>query len=172
MLDLIYEVCKDGDGKVYSGLHETLLSLSSMSRSIFQQLRGSRTKRTKRPKGASADPAGAAASLKISGKVGGQITGTDLRHILLLLPFLLFDLLDQEIGDYNASPGADLINPAHQLIKLVLSLLEWYHLLRRTGKTMIDLVRLEMLGKIFVEICAIVFCVLYAQMWKLALFML
>ena len=70
-LDLIYEVRKDGDGKVFSGLHETLLPLSSMSRSIFQQLRGSRTKRTKRPKGASADPAGAAASLKISGKVGG-----------------------------------------------------------------------------------------------------
>ena len=29
-LDLIYEVRKDGDGKVFRGLHETLLPLSSM----------------------------------------------------------------------------------------------------------------------------------------------
>ena len=158
-LDLIYEVRKDRDGRIFSGLHETLLPLSSMTRSVFQQLRGSRTKRSKRPRGARADPAGAAASMKISGHVGGQVTGVDLRHLLLLLPFLLFDLLDKEIGDYNTSHGTDLVNPAQQLIKLVLSLLEWYHLFRRTAKTMVDLVRLEMLGKIFVELCAVVFCV-------------
>ena len=148
-LDLIYEIREDGDGRVFSGLHETLLPLSSMSRSVFQQLRGSRTKRTKRPKGANVDPAGAAASIKISCKVGGQVTGVDLRHLLLLPPFLLFDL-HTEIGDYYASHGTNLVNSAHQAcfglaVKLVLALLEWYHLLRRTGKTMIDLVRLEML---------------------------
>ena len=87
-LDLIYEVRKDGDGRTFSGLHETLLPISSMTRSVFQQLRGSRTKRSKRPKGANADPAGAAVSMKISGQVGGQITGMDLRYLLLLLPFL------------------------------------------------------------------------------------
>ena len=91
-------------------------------------------------------------------KLGVRVTGVDLRHLLLLLPFLLFDLLDTEIGNYNAAHGTDLVNPAHQLIKLVLALLECYHLLRRTGKTMIDLVRLEMLGKIFVDMCAVVFC--------------
>ena len=69
-LDLIYEIREDGDGRVFSGLHETLLPLSSMSRSVFQQLRGSRTKRSKRPKNANVNPAGAAASMKISGKVG------------------------------------------------------------------------------------------------------
>jgi hypothetical protein len=104
------------------------------------------------------NPAGAAASMKISGQVGGQVTGVDLRHLLLLLPFLLFDLLDKEIEDYNESHGTTLVNPAHRLIKLVLALLEWYHLLRRTGKTMIDLARLDMLGKVFVDMCAIVFC--------------
>ena len=105
LLDLIYEIREDGDGRVFSGLHETLLPLSSMSRSVFQQLRGSRTKRSKRPKGANVNPAGAAASMKISGQVGGQVTGVDLRHLLLLLPFLLFDLLDKEIEDYNESHG-------------------------------------------------------------------
>jgi hypothetical protein len=64
-LDLIYEIREDGDGRVFSGLHETLLPLSSMSRSVFQQLRGSRTKRSKRPKGANVNPAGAAASIDL-----------------------------------------------------------------------------------------------------------
>ncbi len=98
-LDLMYdsEVCEDGDGRLFSSLHETLLPLCSISRSVFQQLHGSRTKQSKRPK------APAAASMKISGKVGGQVTGVDLCHLLLLLFFLLFDLLDKEIGDYNES---------------------------------------------------------------------
>jgi hypothetical protein len=48
LLDLIYEIRDDGDGRLFSGLHETLLPLSSMSRSVFQQLRGPRTKRSKR----------------------------------------------------------------------------------------------------------------------------
>jgi hypothetical protein len=116
-----------------------------MSGSVFQQLRGSRTKQTKRPKGPNENPDTAAASMKISCKVGGQITGVDLLHLLLLLPFLLFDLLDNEIEDYYIQHGAELANPAHQLIKLVLgqllgqllALLEWYHLLRRTGKLLL-----------------------------------
>jgi hypothetical protein len=84
--------------------------------------------------------------MKISGKVGGQVTGVDLRHLLLLLPFLLFDILEnlKEIDDYNESHITYLVKPAKQLIKLVLAFLEWYHLLRRTGKTVINLVRLEM----------------------------
>ena len=34
-LDLIYEVCEDRDGRLVSGLYETLLPLFSMSRSVF-----------------------------------------------------------------------------------------------------------------------------------------
>jgi hypothetical protein len=66
----------------------------------------------------------------MSGKIPCVITGNDLRHLLLLLPFLLFDLLDDEIQDYNQKNGTQLVNPAHELIKFVLLLLEWYHLYR------------------------------------------
>lgn len=66
----------------------------------------------------------------MSGKILGKITGVDLRHLLLLLPFLLFDLLDDEIQHFNQINGTDLVNPAHVLIKFVLLLLEWYHLYR------------------------------------------
>jgi hypothetical protein len=66
----------------------------------------------------------------MSGKILGSITGIDLRHLLLLLPFLLFDLLDEEIKSYNQQYGTNLVDPCHELIKLVLLLLEWYHLYR------------------------------------------
>ena len=123
-LDMIYNVRSDEDGRSFSGLHDTLLPMSSKTRTIYQQLRASKSKRSKR---ASAnDDAGG----KISGPVLGSITGVDLRHLLLLLPFLLFDLLDEEVNSYNQTNGCNLFNPVHELIKLVLLLLEWYHLYR------------------------------------------
>ena len=126
-LDMIYTQRSDADGRVFSGLHDTLLPMGSKTRSIFQQLRGSRTsnKRSKRTQ----DSDGNEASM--CGRKAGVITGVDLRHLLLLLPFLLFDLLDDdEIQDYNKKNGTQLVNPAHELIKFVLLLLEWYHLYR------------------------------------------
>jgi hypothetical protein len=54
-----------------------------------------------------------------------------MRHLLLLPPFLLFNLLDNEIHDHDEkNAGFELINLVHELIKLVLLLLEWYHLYR------------------------------------------
>ena len=51
----------------------------------------------------------------VSGKILGSITGIDLRHLLLLLPFLLFDLLDEERKSYNQQYGTNLVNPCHEL---------------------------------------------------------
>ena len=123
-LDMIYDVKTTEDGSVFSGLHDTLLPMSSKTRSIFQQLRGSKSKGKKKSKAADANAG------KISGQVLGTVTGADLRHLLLLLPFLLFDLMDDVINEYNTANNANLINPVHELIKLVLLLLEWYHLFR------------------------------------------
>ncbi len=127
-LDMIYARRSGADGRKFSGLHDTLLPMASKTRSIFQQLRGSNKSKisTKRLQGS--DAAGKEGSM--SGKIMGVITGVDLRHLLLLLPFLLFDLLDDEIQTYNLRNGTQLVNPAHELIKFVLLLLEWYHLYR------------------------------------------
>ena len=123
-LDMIYDVQSKEDGRVFSGLHDTLLPMSSKTRSVFQQLRGSKSKGKKKSKAADANAG------KISGQVMGTVTGADLRHLLLLLPFLLFDLMDDVINEYNTANNTNLINPVHELIKLVLLLLEWYHLFR------------------------------------------
>jgi hypothetical protein len=54
-----------------------------------------------------------------------------MRHLLLLLPFLLFDLLDDDISQYNTKHGTNHVGPAQVLISVVLALLEWYHLYRQ-----------------------------------------
>ena len=129
-LDMNYGIESDDNGRLFSGLHNTLLPMASKTRSIFQQLRNSKKYRKKQKK-SDISPADAGASAaKMSGQVHGAITGVDLRHLLLLLPFLLFDLLDDEIKNFNENHGTDHINPAHILIKWVLLLLEWYHLYR------------------------------------------
>ena len=134
-LDMNYGIESDDTGRLFSGLHNTLLPMASKARSIFQQLRSSKKRGKKEQKSGNSDAgsgnsdAGARAA-KMSGQVHGAITGVDLRHLLLLLPFLLFDLLDDEIKNFNENHGTDHINPAHILIKWVLLLLEWYHLYR------------------------------------------
>ena len=54
----------------------------------------------------------------------------DMRHMLLLLPFLLFDLLQDEVDEHNSRHGTDSQSPAQDLIDWVLVLLEWYRLYR------------------------------------------
>ena len=123
-LNLIYGQRKDDDGRKFSGLHETVLPLCTAARSIFDQLRNSTTTK------ASKKRVDSGAASKINGRPDGRITGTDMRHLLLLLPFLLFDLLHDEVEEQNSHNGTDYESPASDLIAWVLVLLEWYRLYR------------------------------------------
>ena len=122
-LDLIYVTRSDDCRRRFSGLHETVLPLCGTARSIFQQLRGSTAKKSKKKK---VD----AAPHKINGKPAGIISGLHMRHLLLLLPFLLFDLLYDEITQFNERMNTFHVGPAHKLITFVLVFLEWYRLYR------------------------------------------
>ena len=123
-LDMIYGNRSDCDGRRFSGAHETVLPLCSVARSIFNQLRKSTTGK------ASKKRVDSGAASRISGRPDGRITGMDMRHILLLLPFLLFDLLDELVERHNTLHGTDLSSPAPDLKAWVLVLLEWYRLYR------------------------------------------
>ena len=127
-LNLIYGQRKDDDGRKFSGLHETVLPLCTAAtppaRSSFDQLRISTTTK------ASKKRVDSGAASKINGRPEGRITGTDMRHLLLLLPFLLFDLLHDEVEEQNSHNGTDYESPASDLIAWVLVLLEWYRLYR------------------------------------------
>jgi hypothetical protein len=123
-LDLIYGSRKDTNGRMFSGAHETVLPLCSVARSIFNQLRNTTTRKASKRRVDS----GAASTFQ--GRPNGRITGMDMRHLLLLLPFLLFDLLHDEVHDHNSLHGTSYESPAADLIAWVLVLLEWYRLYR------------------------------------------
>ena len=123
-LDMIYGSRKDTNERIFSGAHETVLPLCSSARSIFNQLRNTTTRKASK----SRVDSGAASSF--SGRPNGRITGMDMRHLLLLLPFLLFDLLHDEVHDHNSLHGTSYESPATDLIAWVLVLLEWYRLYR------------------------------------------
>jgi hypothetical protein len=62
-LDMIYEARSGADGRKFSGLQDTLLPMAPKTRSIFQQLLGSKSKSTKRQQGSDASAAGKQAKL-------------------------------------------------------------------------------------------------------------
>ena len=74
----------------------------------------------------------------------------DMRHVLLVLPFLLHDLLRPEFEAHNRqNPQADhVVDPSAELIGVVLTLLTWYRLVRRRSpaKDEVDLKRVTCLG--------------------------
>ena len=67
------------------------------------------------------------------GKPPPRVRAADMRHILLVLPFLLHDLLRPEVEAHNAqNVAADhVVDPSADLIGVVLTLLTWYRLYRR-----------------------------------------
>jgi hypothetical protein len=57
-----------------------------------------------------------------------------MRHILLVLPFLLHELLRPEVEEYNRLHPAEepLVDPSSDCIDVTLLLLTWYRLFRRS----------------------------------------
>ena len=66
-----------------------------------------------------------------------KVRASDIRNILLILPFILHDLMADEVKDQNEKhPRCDpvripVVDPSPELIPVVLQLLSWYHLFRR-----------------------------------------
>ena len=70
--------------------------------------------------------------IRKTGAIPGNVRAVDMRHILLLLPFLLHHLLEEEVKEYNShNPFDPITDPSDECIGIVLSLLNWYHLYRR-----------------------------------------
>ena len=56
----------------------------------------------------------------------------DMRHVLLLLPFLLDGLLTDEVEEYNsANPLGRVSDPSPMMVNIAVMLLSWYHLYSR-----------------------------------------
>ena len=71
-------------------------------------------------------------SIRKSSAIPGNVRAVDMRHILLLFPFLLHNLLEDEVAEYNSNnPFDPITDPSDECIGIVLSLLKWYNLYRR-----------------------------------------
>jgi len=52
-----------------------------------------------------------------------------MRHVLLLLPFLLEGLMTDEVEEYNsANPLGRTSDPSPKMVNIAVMLLSWYHL--------------------------------------------
>ena len=70
------------------------------------------------------------------GKTHSQIRAADLRHLLLLLPFVMDNLLRDEVDKYNqekARGSAALVDPSEELVLVANTFVSWYKLFRCTN---------------------------------------
>ena len=100
-------------------------------------------------------------SLRNDGVRPQKTRASDMRHVLLVLPFLLHDLLADEVAAYNLQNpiGNPVVDPSAELIEVTLMLLSWYHLYRRRNppKSADDIGDLRNMAEAFLQRCVIVF---------------
>ena len=71
-------------------------------------------------------------SIRRTDKIPCRVRAKDMRNLLLVLPFLLHNLLLEEVEEYNrANPFDPITDPSEECIGMVLLLINWYHLFRR-----------------------------------------
>ena len=100
-------------------------------------------------------------SLRTDGDKPPKTRASDLLCVLLVLPFLLHDLLADEVAAYNLQNpiGNPVVDPSAELIEVTLMLLSWYHLYRRRNppKSADDIGDLRNMAEAFLQRCVIVF---------------
>ena len=93
-------------------------------------------------------------SLRKTSKLPCRVRGIDMRNLLLLLPFLLHNLLEEEVEDYNReNPFDPIVDPSSECIGIVLLLIDWYLLFRRRfpPKDEVDIKDLQVLGMRYIH---------------------
>jgi hypothetical protein len=71
-------------------------------------------------------------SIRRNDKIPGRVRAVDMRNLLRVLPFLLHNLLEEEVEEYNSKHVFDpLVDPSNECIGIVLLFIDWYMLYRR-----------------------------------------
>ena len=72
--------------------------------------------------------------LRIHKKKPPRVRAIDMRHVLLLLPFLLDGLLADEVLKHNrAHPLNPVLDPSSELIGVTMVLIQWLHTVHTSG---------------------------------------
>ena len=87
--------------------------------------------------------------LRTKKKLPPKVRAVDMRHILLLLPFLMDGLLEDVVREHNRKyPLRGVYDPSSELIGITMLFIQWYMLYRRRfpPKDKVDVQRLTNLG--------------------------
>ena len=88
-------------------------------------------------------------SVRKTSKISGRVRAVDMRNILLVLPFLLHNLLQEEVEEYKRNnPFDPIVDPSDECIGIVLLFINFYHLFRRRypPKDEVDIQDLQVLS--------------------------
>ena len=91
-------------------------------------------------------------SLRKESKIPARVRAVDMRNILLVLPFLLHNLLEEEVEEYNSNnPFDPVVDPSDECIGIVLLFIDFYHLFRRRypPKDEVDIQDLQVLSLLY-----------------------
>ncbi len=88
-------------------------------------------------------------SIRKTNKIQCRERAVDMRNLLLLLPFLLHNLFEEEVEEYNSmNPFDPITDPSNECIGIVVLVIDWYHLFRRrfSPKDKVDIRDLQALS--------------------------
>ena len=88
--------------------------------------------------------------LRRNKKVQPRVRAIDMRHILILLPFLLDGLLADVVLEHNReNPFNPVLHPSTELIGITMLFIQWYNLYRRRfpPKDEVDVQDMTILGE-------------------------
>lgn len=124
------------DGTHRIGYHDTMISVSSIVQNVMEYIAGKNGK-----------------------QFHGTIRAVDLRHVMLLMPFVMQDLLMPEVEQWNETHSVEeqLHDPSNCLVDILCDFLEWYTCFRKPEHTLESIVDLDARGRAFIEKCKSVF---------------
>ena len=98
-------------------------------------------------------------NMRSKGKLPPKVRAMDMRHILIILPFLLEGLLTDEVEEHNAANQFihRVVDTSSKMVDITIMLLSWYHLYRRKfpAKDEEDIKNLSKLGdRYLIAYCA------------------
>ena len=115
-------------------------------------------------------PGGVFNYLRVHRKIPPKVRAMDMRHILLLLPFLLDGLLADEVLEHNRlHPLNPAVDPSDEVIGITLLFIQWYNLYRRRypPKDAVDIQDMAKLGDRCEHISHILHIVHCLHMWHI-----
>jgi hypothetical protein len=123
------------DSTFRHGAHDSMISLSRKCQSVMEYIPG---------KDYRASHSG--------------IRAVDFRHIILLMPFIMQDLITPEVQKWNERNEDDLVeDPSNDLVDILCEYIEWYQCFRQRAHTATSVVNLREKGISLIRKCDEVF---------------